>query len=230
MRACDFDCFHRLQPSSVLDLFQDAAGRHAMELGSGYVHLAAKNQMWILSGVQYQILQQPCMYQTVRVFTWPLPVTSVTCRRDYRIEALDGTVLVKGTSDWAVMDGAKRRLVRAKEIYPENLTYCLTRSFEDKMPRLTDFEPTDSGITAVPGFSMLDMNGHVNNTKYANLILDAADLTREESIETFQIHYRKELLPHQPVTLWIQQSENALLVMGKDLQGNTMFHGRLVLA
>ena len=36
LRASDFDKFNHIKPSAVLDLFQDAAGQHADELGVGF--------------------------------------------------------------------------------------------------------------------------------------------------------------------------------------------------
>ncbi|MBQ6818555.1 MAG: hypothetical protein IJP35_02995 [Clostridia bacterium] len=229
LRACDFDCHHHLQPAGVMDLFQDAAGRHAMELGIGFPQLAAKHQMWILSGVQYEVVATPHMYQTVRVVTWPLPASSVTCRREYRMEALDGTLLVKGTSDWAIMDGDKRKLLRAREVYPEGLDYCTDLCFDEKMPRLKDFVPADEGMTVIPGFAQLDMNGHVNNTKYANFILDAIQWQEGDAIAVFQIHYRKELLAHQPATVYVQREGKTILAMGKNSDGESMFLGRIAL-
>ncbi|MBR4868645.1 MAG: hypothetical protein IKU10_05765 [Clostridia bacterium] len=229
LRACDFDCYHYLQAASVMDLFQDAAGRHAIELGIGFPQLAEKHQMWILSGVQYQVFENPHMYQTVRVVTWPLPASSVTCRREYRMESLDGTLLVKGTSDWAIMDGDKRKLLRAREVYPEGLDYCTDLCFEERMPRLKPFETDSEGTIIVPGFAQLDMNGHVNNTKYANFILDCVNPKADENISVFQIHYRKELLPQQEVALYTKREENTIMVQGCNRQNEVMFLGRILL-
>ena len=229
LRAGDFDCRQRWQPAAIMDLFQDAAGCHALELGVGFPQLSARNQMWILSGVRFEVVATPKMYQTVRVVTWPLPAHSVTCRRDFRIEATDGTLLVKGTSDWAIMDGEKRKLVRAREIYPADLAYCEDVCFDGKMPRLADFEPQNDGMTFVPGYAELDMNGHVNNTKYANFILNAVNLAEDQEIRVFHIHYRKELLAYQPFFIQVRREENILCVMGKNGDGVTMFSAQIQL-
>ncbi len=229
LRACDFDRYHRLQPAGVLDLFQDVAGRHALELGIGFPQLAPQNKMWIVSGLEYQVVETPVMYQQVRLVTWPLESTSVTCRRDYRMETLEGKLLVRGTSDWAMMDSQKRKLVRGRDIYPPELAFREELAIEGKMPRLRDFEPEGEGFTLIPGYSHLDMNGHVNNTKYAGFMLDALCLEEHQAIETFQIHYRKELMAYEPVTLYKKQENNTFLLMGKSPQGDTMFSGRIEL-
>lgn len=230
LRATDFDCRYQLQPASVLELFQDAAGRHSIEMGVGYQQFAPKNLLWVLSGVRFQVIKTPEMYQRVKVITWPLPPSAVTFQRECRMEDMDGNLLVKGSSDWAVVDGLRRKIVPAKGIYPPSFVPCEERCFADKAPRLRDFEPAGEGKRIVPGFAELDINGHVNNTKYANFILDAVDWQPQERIDTFQIHYRKEMMAGQAVTLYTRREEAVLSVMGKSDGGESMFHCRITLA
>jgi acyl-ACP thioesterase len=229
IRPCDLDCRYQLQPAGVLDMFQDVAGRHAVELGIGYPQFVPKNLMWIVSGIRYQVIATPAMYETVRIVTWPLRAGTVTCRREYRMESLSGEVLVVGTSDWAVVDAVSRKLVRAKDIYPKDLVFSETLAMEGKQPRLSDFAPEGEGLVVVPAFAELDMNGHVNNTKYANFILNAADLKANEQIQDFHIHYRKEVLKGEAVTVYVKRQEKELLAMGKNEKGETMFSGRILL-
>ncbi len=224
LRACDFDLYKRLQPSSVLDLFQDAAGRHSVELGVGIGRLMEEHKQWIISSVYYEVIHTPEMYSEVTVRTWPRSPSMVSFPRDYEITDEQGTLLVKGTSQWAVIDGEARKILSAKGVYPEELVCLEEKAFSQKMPRLRDFEPTGQGMRVIPTFSMLDCNGHVNNTKYANLVLDALCLPKETPIRTFQMNYRKELLLGVPVILYTLQENGVYNVMGKNEQGESMFH------
>ena len=224
MRACDFDCYKNLQPSSVLDLFQDVAGRHAVELGVGIESLMERNQMWIVSSVYYQVVKTPEMYEQVTLRTWPRNPSMVAFPRDYEMVDSQGNLLVKGTSQWAIIDGEKRKILSAKGVYPESLTCLEEQAFSEKMPRLRDFEPMGEGVQVIPTFSALDCNGHVNNTKYANFVMDALQLPQETPIRTFQIHYRKELLLGVPVTIYTHQENGVYDVMGKNEAGESMFH------
>lgn len=223
LRACDFDCYKGLQPAGVLDLFQDGAGRHSVELGIGIEQLMAQNRMWIVSTIYYEVVKTPEMYEQVTLRTWPLTPSMAVFPRDYILEDAKGTLLVKGTSQWAVVDKEKRKIVPAKGIYPEDLTCLEHRAFGEKLPRLRDFEPTGQGVTVTPTFSQLDCNGHVNNTKYANYVLDALQLPKETPIRTFHIHYRKELLLGVPVRVYTRYEGGVYDVMGKNEQGETMF-------
>ena len=224
LRACDFDCYQRLQPAGVLDLFQDVAGRHSVELGIGIEQLMAQNKLWIVSTIYYEVVKTPKMYDQVTLRTWPLTPSVAVFPRDYVMEDTQGNLLVKGTSQWAVIDKEKRRVAPAKGIYPQELLCLEHRVFEDKLPRLRDFEPQGEGVQVTPTFSQLDCNGHVNNTKYANYVLDVLKLSEETPIRTFHIHYRKELLLGIPVTVYTQYEQGVYDVMGKNEQGETMFN------
>ncbi len=224
LRACDFDCYQRLQPSSVLDLFQDGAGRHSVEMGIGIEQLMSQNKLWIVSTIYYEVLGTPKMYDEVTLRTWPLTPSMVVFPRDYILEDAKGNPLIKGTSQWAVIDKEKRKVASAKGIYPEELNCLEHRVFEGKLPRLRDFEPQGEGMQVTPTFSQLDCNGHVNNTKYANYVLDSLQLPKEKPIKTFHIHYHKELLLGVPVTIYTKDENGVYTVMGKNEQGESMFH------
>ena len=49
LRAADFDRWDRMQPASILSLFQDVAGIHANELGIGFAALMANQTIWVLT-------------------------------------------------------------------------------------------------------------------------------------------------------------------------------------
>ena len=56
LRASDFDRYLRIKPSSVLELFQDAAGQHAEEIGVGYEEMAKRSYAWVLTKVKLKFV------------------------------------------------------------------------------------------------------------------------------------------------------------------------------
>ena len=85
LRANDFDRYNRIKPSAVLEIFQDAAGQHAIELGVGFEDMFKRSYLWVLTRIKLQILSQPKSYQRVVVKTWPLTPNRLSYRRDYFI-------------------------------------------------------------------------------------------------------------------------------------------------
>ena len=225
LRAADFDCHDRIHPSSVLSLFQDVAGIHANELGIGYAALMEKKTIWVLTKVCYELLEMPRRYETVRVRTWPLPPGRVNFRREYCIERPDGTVLVQGSSEWVVVHSEKRRVLPATELYPSD-DYCTDTFFPGRLAKVPLFTEEGTGTAVVPGFTQLDINGHVNNTCYAGYVMDALAPGEGEWVRGLQIDYHRELLAGQAVGLHLQRRENTVLAKGVSEAGECMFSCR----
>lgn len=223
LRTSDFDKFNHIKHSSVLDLFQDAAGRHAEELGLGYDAMLERSYFWVLIKIKFQIIKEPAFHQKVVVKTWPLAPNKFIYRREYSIESESGEKLIVGSSEWVVMNSQKRRLVSAPDLYPFTDGFHPERNFEERLDRLDDLEPNASPYSIIPGFSEIDANGHVNNTKYANFVFDA--INPDVSLETdiFQIDYKKEVMQGAKLNIYHIKKEACILAEGRDDEGNVMF-------
>lgn len=222
LRGSDFDACDRIRPAAVLDLFQDVAGIHAIELGVGFHDLIARELIWVLTKIRYAVVGTPHRYERVRVRTWPLPPGRVNCRREYRIEAMDGTALIHGTSEWVIVHSEKRRVLPAGDVYPTGRSYCTDTVFPPRLGKLPAFTPEGEGMTVRPGFSQLDLNGHVNNTKYADYVWDLLALPGELSVTAFAVDYHREVLQGQELTLYAAATDAGYAVRGYG-EGEVMF-------
>ena len=94
LRANDFDKFNHIKPSAVLELFQDAAGQHAEEIGVGFDAMIQRSYLWVLTRIKFKMLISPVKYQRVIVKTWPLVPNKLVYRREYSIENEHGEKLI----------------------------------------------------------------------------------------------------------------------------------------
>ena len=223
LRAGDFDRYDRLKPSSVLDLFQDAAGRHSEELGVGFSDMIAREYLWVLTRVKFKILSKVSRYQTVIVKTWPLEPKRLNYRREYAIEDLNGNRLVVGSSEWVIINSATRHFVSVPDLYSFDDGFYEEVMFEGKLGKLHDFEAEKPSYTVCAGFCELDINGHVNNTKYADYAMDAINPSSDDAVEEFQIDYRKEIMLGTPIEVYCQREENSVFAKGQNKDGDVMF-------
>lgn len=223
LRTSDYDCFGNILPGSVLDIFQDIAGRHSRILKVSIDDLKAKQLIWVLVKVKFEVVNKPQMHQRVKVKTWPFPPSRVILRRDYLICDQEGNALIKGVSEWTVVHSERRSIMPATDIYglPEEKFYT-EQAIEGKLTKIHDFIPEDNGFTVVPRFCDIDVNGHVNNTKYANFVMDAISPENEE-ISSFRIDYHREVLKDIELKIYVKQDENKVTAIGKNDLGHTMF-------
>lgn len=226
LRTSDFDRYRKITPASVLDLFQTVAGEHAALLGCGFESLFARKLLWVLVRTKYEVIRQPQMYQTVTVKTWPLAPSRIGFQREYLMEDEQGNPLIKASSDWVIIHSEQRKIVSVGDIYPD-MDYLNQKSFEERLKKLPDFETVGEGFIVCPGFSQLDMNGHVNNTKYANYVLDALESDGENEIKAFQIDYRHEVQKGDKLNLYTKKSDGVILVKGVNDAGAVAFVSKL---
>ena len=226
LRTCDFDRRNQITPSAILDLFQDAAGAHAVTLGCGYDSLSEKEMMWVLVRVRYKMYKQPSLFSRVTVKTWPLKPARLVFERDYEILDENGETLCVGSSEWVVVHAVKRRFMSAEGLYNIG-EFCSRRAFGEKAPKLRETASEEDGFPFTPTFSDIDMNGHVNNTKYAAFLLNAAPPEQGEEIKYLQIDYRQELFAGENVTLFVKRDGKALYGHGALADGKTCFISKI---
>lgn len=223
LRASDFDKFNRIKLSSVLDLFQDAAGQHAETLGVGFKAMLEHSYLWVLVRIKLQIISRPERYQKVLVKTWPLAPSRLNYRREYSIENEAGEKLIIGGSEWVVINSEKRRLVSDPDLYPFTDNFYPEMHFEERFTRVPDFEISDEVYTVTPGFSEIDINDHVNNTRYVSYVMDAICPNEDFDVELFQIDFRKEVMQGSRLCIYHKNEEGQILAKGQKEDGETMF-------
>ena len=227
LRAGDFDKYNRMKPSAVLELFQDAAGQHAEEIDVGYEAMANRSYMWVLLKVKLLFIKNPECYQKVVIKTWPLAPNRAIYRREYSMENEKGECLIAGSSEWVVMHNEKRRLVADPNLYPFTEGFVTDTIFEEKLDKVSDFETKETPRIVHTGFSEIDVNNHVNNTKYANYVLDAVVPGEKDILRVFQIDYRKEVLEGTQLKIYHSKEERGVLAKGLNDNGDIMFACRL---
>ena len=223
----DFDRYCRLQPAAVLDIFQDAAAEHALLLGMGFEDMRRRGLAWVVLRIFYQQLAQPKLFDEVQITTWPHAPGMLDFGRDYRIDAADGTPLILGSSTWAVIDLESRKLVPAAEVGfpPDGVRE--EHLLPGRLRKLRDFPAEGEGILLRSQYTDMDLNGHVNNAKYANYVVNALRPGPEGTLESFQLDYHHEVMPDTALTLYTRQEDAALLCKGCDSEGTLMFTGRM---
>ena len=216
------DKYENIKPDFVLNFFQNAATEHSVELGVSYDEMINRNLLWVISRVYYRVCKSVKEGEELTVITWPLAPNRLGYERDYLITDSNGDTIIKGVSNWAVIDATTRKLAVNKELY--NTDELLTdKVLEDKVRRIKNFDVETSVGEIIPDESMIDGNNHVNNTFYAKFATDAiGDI--EGQIKTFQIDYHREVLCGEKVIMSVAEAEDGIkLAKGEDENGNLKF-------
>ncbi len=182
----------RLSLAGLLNLLQDIAWLHANTGGWGFEDLIAKGTIWVLARQKLVMSDWPMWEDKVTIRTWGRPAGSVMAMREFEILVGDRKV-GECTTTWLVLDWNTRRPQKLDRV--KFALICRTDGFlsiaAERIPLRGDFNPL---TTFQVRNSDLDVNGHVNNTRYAQWITDT--MTPEDyasfRIEEYEANFLAE--------------------------------------
>lgn len=207
------DCFGRVKPSVLLYFAQEIAGEHCLELGTDWDTLQKKGLFWAVIRTSVRVRRLPVAGEDITLETWPMPATRVAYPRCTVGYGENGEELFSCMSLWVLMDTDSRAMVLPGKSGVE--VPGILRGTEPPSPR--SLTPKDMGNYAVRqvGYSLLDRNGHMNNTKYLEWVDDLlpAQFHKEHPVKEIHICYLTEAREGQVLKLWYEMDpEGCLLV------------------
>ena len=172
IRSEQVDMTRRLRMSDLFRLLEEASIAHTEELGCTRDKTLDRGLLWIITRQLVEINEMPAYDEEIIVRSWQGDMQHVFFPRFYEIERA-GDVLIRGQALWMLMKEDDRSMVM-----PEDYDIFIPGrpDAEDMMlPAIVvpkDIDVTES-IPLVTRFSQVDINGHMNNTRYFDIIDDA---------------------------------------------------------
>ena len=200
-RDCDLnECW---RPSAILETMQDAAGAHSTLLGCGREELVKKNIVWVLSRCELFMDRYPSVGEKITVHTFPTPTRIFFFPRYYIFTDSSGEMIGKAGTLWLLLDLATRRMLPPGDIgklIPENRELSVPMNLPATVGNLQGEEFISEYR---PVYTDLDVNGHVNNTRYADLLCNTLGIAVMQEYEPDHIilNYNHEVLPDHIVSL-----------------------------
>ena len=203
LRHRDWDLNEKWRPSAILETMQDAAGAHSMLLGCGREELIKRNIVWVLARCELRMDRYPDAGEQITVHTFPTPTRIYFFPRYYVFTDARGEMVGKAGSLWLLLDINTRRMLPPGEVaklIPDNKDLSIPMNLPATVGALQGIEQVTEYH---PVYTDLDVNGHVNNTRYADWLCNALgiDLMKEYEPESIILNYNHEVLPGQKVML-----------------------------
>ena len=203
LRSCDCDINGQWRPSAILEAMQEAAGEHSRLLGCGRDELLRQNAVWVVSRIELHMNRYPAVGETVTVTTFPMPVRMYFFPRYYVITDAHGEMIGKAGSLWLLMDIHTRKMLPPGDVarlIPNNRDLSVPMNLPAVVGALQGEE-----LVSVyhPVYTDLDVNGHVNNTRYVDWLCNTLgiDCMTQREPESIILNYNHEVLPEQEVVL-----------------------------
>jgi len=209
--AAQVDCFGRAKPSSLLFFAQEAAGEHCRELALDWDTLAQRNLFWAVIRYRVQITRLPQLGEKLTVQTWPMPTTRTAFPRATAGYDEKGNEIFRIIGLWVLMDRTSRTMVLPGKSGIE-LSGSL-RGGELATPGTVAPIPLSNTTLRRVGYTELDRNGHMNNTKYLDWVDDLLPAAFHEAhpVTEFTLGYLAEALEGQALSLHWQLLDGPVL-------------------
>lgn len=222
------DLSGKMKLSWLLKVMERAAGEHLEHIGLSYDRLYQEGIVFLLSKAAVRIHQCPTAADLLWVETAPQGVRGAQYNREIRIHREKnggpGELLAEVHTIWFMADPVERRILRPDKFQHEMPTIPAEEAMEP-------FASTRFRIAGEPcgeqtftvQYSHLDVNGHLNNTVYGDLVCDLLPFEElvDRGIREFRIIYRHEARHGEPIRLELfhHQEEDCWYVAGHRAEG-----------
>ncbi len=225
------DIAGNIKPSQLLARMQDTAGNHSVILGNGReILMEQHNAFWMLVRVQYHLSRPVCAGELLTVETWARNIKGAIINRDFAFFVGDECV-GDAQSGWITADYETRKILRPASVGITNDFLYGERGEVIEISNLHIPQNLSFSHDRRVELSDLDVNCHLNNTKYGDIVLDA--LSAEELKNLFVSHFRlnfvKECLLHETIHVSSVRDTNSIYVCG-DKDGGRCFESEIKLS
>ncbi len=165
------DCFRRLRVSTLFELLQTASIRHTEALGMGRDKTLDRGLLWVVARQHAVVGRMPIYDERVTLRSWPGKTMRVLFPRYYELLSERGETLVRASAVWSLMDMETRAVA-----FPEEHGVEIAGEERDgELPYLAKLRTlaAPNAFDFVVPYSYVDLNGHMNNTRYFDLAEDA---------------------------------------------------------
>ncbi len=193
----------------LIKFMQESAYRHAENLEVGFSQLREKNLFWVLTSQYIKIYSFPKWGDCIQIHTWPAGKSRLAYLRDFRIFDSNRRIIGVGTTKWYAIDMARKR--------PQNIDgqfearpMVEERSVEIELNKLAGAQADSPNLKMPVGFSDIDINGHVNNVRYIDWLMEcfSLDFHHSHQLSEIQINYLSEAIYRDEIAVYLERVGN----------------------
>ncbi|TWT16616.1 acyl-ACP thioesterase domain-containing protein [Streptococcus sp. sy010] len=200
------DCHGRMRLAHLISLALQVSTQQSEALGISDQWLFQEHGLvWVVTAYDVVINRLPSYHERLRIKTEPTAYTTYTCYRDFHILSESGELLVSIQATFVLLNYQSRRPHRVLE---DIISPFGSEKWQKRLPTYTYPELTKAHSRLVQVvYSDLDLNGHVNNTRYLDWFYDELpfDFLTHHYPSRIRLSYLKEIQAQTELTTHYQQ-------------------------
>lgn len=211
VNANDVDFNNVVSVSNFLRYMQDAANYEMEEDGPSYMGLFDRGFAFILSRIRMSFYAPVHSHDKLDVQTWACESKGVQFNRCYRI-LRDGAIVAEAVSVWALCGVEDRRLHRVSEF---DFGYRMDEMLELDLParfKIPEDVPLRLVGERMVEYADIDLNGHMNNTKYPDILCGYVGNLRGQRVVSMALSFVSEAPLHENLKIYAGVSDGVWYV------------------
>lgn len=207
-----------------LTYFQDAVTEYMLNIGlDGFTLFDKYGAAWVYTKYKFHI-DKKASFGNVHIESWTEKRRSVSSLLQNIEISQNNSLCAFGKLEFCLYSFKNKKLCRITDIdYPFS-------SQVDKyveIPTFKRIKPTDGKgefvYTHTVRYTDLDSNIHMNNIKYADMLINAFDneFYKTHFISDFEIHYMNQSYEGEKIDVYVKKDENETVLTGVKQDGTT---------
>ena len=192
--------------STLFVYMQDVSMEHAEELGIGKEATMDKGMMWVITRYSLSVYRLPRYLEEITVSTYTGRDMKFIFPRHFEMRDKNNNLLVTASATWMVLDQATHKV----NLNPFNGKKLPMERHEYEEPLPDKLLPVSTSLIDTRNVrnSDVDINNHLNNTRYIEYLTDSHDFDfyRSHEIKHITLEYRKEIKINQRVEIYSNAS------------------------
>ena len=217
----DTDANRQARPSALVTYLQETANEHLIHIGISLDELRDRYGLaFILGSISVCSYEPLFSGDAIAVETWTCGERGFRHNRCFRV-LREGKTIAEAISVWALIRLSDGSLVKVEDmpyhIEPEEPITLSRVPVRLKMPPIEEME--QAGTRRIV-YSDIDYNGHMNNTRYPDMLCDFVPEMRESRMTGMVLSYRKEAAFEHTLRVFRAKTEDGYLICTVDEEGS----------
>ena len=228
VRFHDTDFNEILGPSQTFKYIQEAAMRQLKAQKPSYSDLLKQGKAYVLSGIRVEMYYPIFAYEDIIARSWACPSKGVSFIRSYEIER-DGEIVCEATSSWALVSVSDKKLIKVDEVDTSN--YFTDEAIKTENPlriRIPNALPMSLVGEYTVGYSDTDVNGHMNNTNYADILCNCIPHMESLRVKSIGINYSSEAKRGEELKIYMSKIDGRFYFRTVRSDGKTNVEAEII--
>ncbi len=222
IRFCQCDANHRLKLSELFRILTNIADMAFEYRGMDHQFLLEKEMIFLITRFSVQIYQMPEQIQQIRVATWEQSIDRAQFIRNFAIWDENGALMVEASSGWILVNPVTRTILRPAQfeesfpgkLFPKPEKISGAPGFKRLRMKETDENAAEVSFRKIV-YSDIDGNGHVDNARYMDMVMDALPYSLTElPPRTVQVVFSREAMLGEELKLYVKLTGETALIKG----------------